>query len=154
MVEPPHAGRSLDGSYAAPAGIRACRGHGFKYSLGPRPCSGHPPPLGRLRRVGDNPAQEDLFPLASCVATADYAAEIAVLVEDSYQRQGIGSTMLRMLIAHADHRDIATLQATVLAEQEWILPFMRSFGSCSATLRMGVFDMTLRREKGRPAWIG
>lgn len=93
--------------------------------------------------------------LASCVATADEAAaEIAMLVEDSYQRQGIGSTMLRMLIAHADHRDIATLRATVLAAQEWILPLMRSFGSCSATLRMGVFDTTLRREKGRPAWIG
>jgi GNAT superfamily N-acetyltransferase len=92
-----------------------------------------------------------LVALASCVARADDAAEIAVLVEDSYQRQGIGSTMLRILIAHADHRDISNLQATVLAEQEWILLFMRSFGSCSATVRMGVFDMTLRREKGRPA---
>jgi GNAT superfamily N-acetyltransferase len=91
--------------------------------------------------------------LASCVTVGDHA-DIAVLVQDSYQRQGIGSTMLRMLIANADHRGIGTLQATVLSEQEWILPLMRAYGSCSATVSMGVFDVTLRREKGRPAWIG
>lgn len=92
--------------------------------------------------------------LASCVALADDGADIAVLVEDSYQRQRIGSTMLRMLIAYADHRGIGTLRATVLAEQEWILHVMRRYGNCSATVSMGVFDVTLRREKGHPAWIG
>jgi len=85
---------------------------------------------------------------------ADDAADIAVLVEDGYQRKGIGSTMLRMLIGYPDHRGIATVQATVLAEQEWILQLMRDYGSCSTTLSMGVYEVTLRREKGRPAWIG
>jgi len=92
--------------------------------------------------------------LASCVAMADGAADIAVLVQDSYQRQGIGSTMLRMMIAHADHRGIGTLQATVLAEQEWILRLLSAYGTCSSTVSMGVFEVTLRREKGRPTWIG
>lgn len=91
--------------------------------------------------------------LASCVAVDD-AVDIAVLVEDSYQRQGIGSAMLRMLVAYADHRDIGTLRATVLAEQEWILRVMQGYGDCSAALGMGVLEVTVRREKGRQAWIG
>jgi GNAT superfamily N-acetyltransferase len=99
-------------------------------------------------------AGTSIVALASCVVLADDAADIAVLVEDGYQRQGIGSTMLRLLIGYADHRGIATVQATVLAEQEWILQLMRDYGSCSTTLSMGVYEATLRREKGRPAWIG
>lgn len=92
--------------------------------------------------------------LASCVTLADDIADFAVLVEDSYQRQGIGSTLLRLLIAHADHGGVGTLQATVLSEQEWILGLLRGYGDCSASVSMGVFEVTLRREKGRPAWIG
>jgi GNAT superfamily N-acetyltransferase len=107
---------------------------------------------GHFALVAEVPGPS-IVALASCVADGD-AADIAVLVEDSYQRQGIGSTMLRMLIAHADHRGIGTVQATVLSEQEWILPLMRAYGSCSATVSMGVFSVTLCREKGRPAWIG
>lgn len=99
-------------------------------------------------------AGPSIVALASCVHVADDAADIAVLVEDGYQRQGIGSTMLRMLIGYTDHRGIATLAATVLAEQEWILQLLRGYGTCSATVSAGVFDVTLRREKGRPAWIG
>ena len=99
-------------------------------------------------------AGTSIVALASCVVVADEAADIAVLVEDGYQRQGIGSTMLRMLIGYADHRGIATLQATVLTEQEWILQLLSAYGSCSTTLSMGVYELSLRREKGRPAWIG
>jgi GNAT superfamily N-acetyltransferase len=92
--------------------------------------------------------------LASCVAVADDAVDVAVLVEDSYQRQGIGSTMLRMIVAYGDQRGILTLQASVLAEQEWILQLMRGYGSCSATVSRGVLEVKVRREKGRPAWVG
>ncbi len=108
---------------------------------------------GHFALVAEVPGTS-IVALASCVAVAGDAADIAVLVEDSYQRQGIGSAMLRMLIAHADHRGIGTLQATVLAEQEWILQLMRAYGSCSVTVSTGALDVTLRREKGRPAWIG
>ena len=99
-------------------------------------------------------AGTSIVALASCVVVAGDTADIAVLVEDGYQRRGIGSTMLRMLIGYADHRGIATVQATVLAEQEWILQLMSGYGRCSTTLSMGVYEVTLRREKGRPAWIG
>jgi GNAT superfamily N-acetyltransferase len=99
-------------------------------------------------------AGTSIVALASCVLVADDAADIAVLVEDGYQRHGIGSTMLRMLIGYTDHRGIATVQATVLAEQEWILQLLRGYGSCSTTLSMGVYEVTLRREKGHRAWIG
>jgi GNAT superfamily N-acetyltransferase len=107
---------------------------------------------GHFALVAEVPGPS-IVALASCVAEAD-AVDIAVLVEDSFQRRGIGSTMLRMMIAHADHRGIGTLRATVLAEQEWILQLLSAYGSCSASLSMGVFEVTLHREKGRPAWIG
>ena len=108
---------------------------------------------GHFALVAEMPGGS-IVALASCVALPGDAADIAVLVEDGYQRQGIGSTMLSMLMAHADHRGIGTLQATVLAEQEWILRLLRAYGSCSATMSMGVFEVTVRRERGRPAWIG
>lgn len=97
---------------------------------------------------------ESIVALASCVSAADGVADIAVLVEDNYQRQGIGSTLLSLLIAHADYSGVGTLQTTVMVEQEWILRLLRGYGDCSASLSMGVFEVTLRREKGRPAWIG
>ena len=108
---------------------------------------------GHFALVAEAPGRS-IVALASCVTVAGEAADIAILVEDGYQRQGIGSTMLRMLVAYADHSGFGTLQATVLTEQEWILPFICGYGACSATVSMGVFEVTLHREKGRPAWIG
>lgn len=99
-------------------------------------------------------AGESIVALASYVAAAGDVADFAVLVQDSCQRQGIGSALLGMLIAHADHRGIGTLRATVLAEQEWIVSLISAYGSCSAAVSMGVYDVTLHREKGNPAWIG
>jgi N-acetylglutamate synthase-like GNAT family acetyltransferase len=99
-------------------------------------------------------ADELIVALASCVTVAPDLADIAVLVEDDYQRQGIGSTLLRLLVAHADYSGVGTVQAAVLAEQEWILRLIRHYGDCSTTVSMGAYEVTLHREKGRPAWIG
>lgn len=130
------------------------RFHGYRRSFPERYLTGAVGGLdGHFALIAEVPGSS-IVALASCVAVADDAADIAVLVEDSYQRQGIGSTMLRMLLAYVDHRGIDAVQATVLAEQEWILQLLRGFGSCSASVSMGVFEVTLRREKGRPAWIG
>lgn len=136
----------------SPDAIRR-RFHGYRRSFPPQYLTGALGGAeGHFALVAEV-AGTSIVALASCVVTDD-AADIAVLVEDGYQRQGLGSTMLRMLIGYADHRGIATVQATVLAEQEWILQLMSAYGICSTTLSMGVYEVTLRREKGRPAWIG
>jgi N-acetylglutamate synthase-like GNAT family acetyltransferase len=87
--------------------------------------------------------------LASCRATADDVAELAVLVEDSCQRQGIGACLLRMIIDHADRSGLRTLNATVLADQEWILRLLRRYGACEVLVSSGIIEITLRREPDR-----
>ncbi len=91
--------------------------------------------------------------LASCVSVGDGVADIGVLVEDRYQRQGIGSALLQTMLRHADRSGIDELQATVLADQEWLVSALRCYGRCSARVRLGVFDVTLRRMEGDRPWI-
>lgn len=84
--------------------------------------------------------------LASCRAVAGDSAELAVLVEDAWQRQGIGARLLNELIEYADRSGLRTLKATVLAEQAWIVRALCSYGTCTAPVSMGVFEVTMRRE--------
>jgi N-acetylglutamate synthase-like GNAT family acetyltransferase len=84
--------------------------------------------------------------LGSCSAEAGDVAELALLVEDACQRQGIGACLLNRLIEHADASGLRTLKATVQAEQAWIVRALRSYGACRASVKMGVFEVTLHRE--------
>lgn len=86
--------------------------------------------------------------LASCRAVANDAAELAVIVEDSHQRQGIGSCLLGMLLDHAERSGLRTLRATVLVDQEWVLGALRSYGTCQALVSFGVLDVTLQPGPG------
>jgi N-acetylglutamate synthase-like GNAT family acetyltransferase len=86
--------------------------------------------------------------LASCCAVGDGVAELAVLVEDASQRQGIGTCLLSRLINHADRSGLHTLQATVLAEQAWIMRVLGSHGTCTTSGTTGVIQATVRREPG------
>lgn len=103
--------------------------------------SGHPE---HFALVAGTPAS--IVALASCRAVAGDTAELAVLVEDAWQRHGIGTRLLNELIEHADRSGLRTLRATVLAEQEWIVQALRSYGTCTAPLSKGVFQVTVRRE--------
>jgi N-acetylglutamate synthase-like GNAT family acetyltransferase len=106
--------------------------------------SGHPE---HFALVAATPAA--VVALASCCAEAGGAAELAVLVEDACQRQGIGARLLNRLIEHADRSGLRTLKATVLAEQAWIVRALRSCGTCTAAVSMGVFEVMVRREPHR-----
>jgi GNAT superfamily N-acetyltransferase len=62
---------------------------------------------------------------ASVVALASSVrGELGVLVEDSCQRQGIGTRLLETLIARSGH---GLFRASVLPDQTWILPFLRRY---------------------------
>jgi GNAT superfamily N-acetyltransferase len=82
--------------------------------------------------------------LASC-RTVDDGAEVAVLVEDTRQRQGIGGGLLDLLVAHADRNGIRTLRATVAGDQPWVARLLRRYGPCRATATCGVIDVAVRR---------
>jgi GNAT superfamily N-acetyltransferase len=54
--------------------------------------------------------------LASCAS-----GELGILVEDSYQRQGIGTRLLKTLVAESGHNEFS---ASVQPDQRWIVPVL------------------------------
>jgi GNAT superfamily N-acetyltransferase len=72
---------------------------------------------GHLALVAETPTR--IVALASC---AD--GELGVLVEDAYQRQGIGTRLLETLI---EHSGCAAMRAVVLADQTWIVPLLSRY---------------------------
>jgi GNAT superfamily N-acetyltransferase len=69
--------------------------------------------------------------LASCRAVDEGVAELGILVEDEWQRRGVGSDLLREIVAYAARTGLRALQAQVLAEQPWIVGLLRRHGTCA-----------------------
>jgi GNAT superfamily N-acetyltransferase len=84
--------------------------------------------------------------LASCVTQPDGTAELGILVQDGNQRCGLGSRLLGLLVEHADSAGQQVLQASVLADQPWILRLLSTYGSCETELSHGVVDVILYRK--------
>jgi GNAT superfamily N-acetyltransferase len=78
---------------------------------------------------------------------APTSAELGILVEDGWQRCGLGWLLLRGLIEHADSRGLSILHAQVLEEQAWIGRLLGAFGTCSSAFRSGTRQIVLKREK-------
>ena len=68
--------------------------------------------------------------LASCRAVDEGVAELGILVEDEWQHRGVGSDLLREIVAYAGRTGLRALQAQVLADQPWIVGLLRRHGSC------------------------
>jgi GNAT superfamily N-acetyltransferase len=83
--------------------------------------------------------------LASCRAIAEGVAELGLLVEDRWQRNGVGGRLLRELVGYADHIGMRVLKAQILGQQAWIINVLRSYGACHvARAAYGTLDVTLR----------
>ncbi len=68
--------------------------------------------------------------LASCRAVDEGVAELGILVEDEWQRRGVGSDLLCEIVAYAARTGLRALQAQVLADQPWIVGLLRRHGPC------------------------
>jgi len=68
--------------------------------------------------------------LASCRAVDEGVAELGILVEDEWQRRGVGGYLLGEIVAYAARTGLRALQAQVLAEQPWIVGLLRRHGTC------------------------
>jgi GNAT superfamily N-acetyltransferase len=80
--------------------------------------------------------------------TASASAELGILIEDSWQRRGLGRELLDRLVAHGDRAGIAVLCAQVLTEQDWIIGLLSRYGRCEAAFRHAVREVRLRRDTG------
>jgi RimJ/RimL family protein N-acetyltransferase len=65
---------------------------------------------------------------ANLVAEGDLG-EVALLVEDGWQRRGIGTALLRRLIGHADGSQLAALVAHTEADNVAMIRTLRRFGA-------------------------
>ena len=80
----------------------------------------------------DSPVVEGtVVALASCRAVDEGVAELGILVEDEWQRRGVGSHLLREIVAYAAGTGLRALQAQVLADQPWIVGLLRHHGTCT-----------------------
>lgn len=83
--------------------------------------------------------------LASCRIADEGAAELGILIEDAWQRQGLGTRLVRELVAHAHDVGLRVLEAQLLAEQAWIAGLLRPHGLCRVNSgRDGVLNVTVR----------
>jgi GNAT superfamily N-acetyltransferase len=90
------------------------------------------------------PAGGQVVALASCRRGAAGAAEVGLLVEDAWQRLGIGGSLLREIVGYAHRNGIRQLTAQILGEQSWIVRLLSTYGQCESRIARGVLDVTLR----------
>lgn len=106
--------------------------------------SGTPAHVALVAVPSSGPANGAIVALASCRVVAQGVADLGVLVEDGWQRFGIGAALLREIAAHASRAGIGMLTAQVLAEQSWILRLLASYGSSESVTKQGVLDVTVQ----------
>jgi GNAT superfamily N-acetyltransferase len=87
--------------------------------------------------------------LASCRVVAEGIAELGVLVEDEWQRHGVGGRLLAEILGFAARTGLRALQAQVLAEQSWIVRLLRRHGRCETVASGDLLTVTVRLP--RPA---
>jgi acetyltransferase len=59
---------------------------------------------------------------------ADCEAEFAIAIADGFQRKGLGTRLMKMIVAHASKTGVRRLFGEILAENRAMLAFMRQLG--------------------------
>jgi GNAT superfamily N-acetyltransferase len=89
--------------------------------------------------------------LASLVSGSHGSAELGVLVEDDWQRHGIGRQLVEYLIATAPARQITEVTASVLAQNAKVADLLRRVpGEFSLTRDGATLIVRIRLAAGRP----
>jgi GNAT superfamily N-acetyltransferase len=97
--------------------------------------------------IEPNAPPGEIVALASCRMVDEGAAELGLLIEDAWQRHGLGTRLLRDLVAHARRTGLRALEAQLLADQAWITGLLRPYGSCRiGNTWDGVLNVTVRLD--------
>ena len=75
-------------------------------------------------------------------------AEIGVLVEDGWQRRGVGTALLTMLVGRARQLDLSSLRADVLGENSFTLPVLGRVGPTRTSLATGNYTVLVDLRTG------
>ena len=92
---------------------------------------------------------------AACIGIANLAtdstgiADVGVLVEDAWQRRGVGSRLVSDLCDIARSRGVTRVHADVLGDDQHVLRTLRKFGPLTVSLASGTFSVDLDLGPGR-----
>jgi GNAT superfamily N-acetyltransferase len=93
-------------------------------------------------------AGERVVALASCrLDLSSGEGELGILIEDEWQRRGLGRCLLGQLVSWADRRGVPVLQAQMLTEQDWIIGLLAPYGDCTSAFRPGVREVRVQRTR-------
>ena len=81
--------------------------------------------------------------------------EIGVVVADAYRGQGVGSALMRQLVARAQIRGVAALVMEVLAENRQVLTMISDHWPVASEERSGAYiTISARLQPEVPSWPG
>jgi GNAT superfamily N-acetyltransferase len=82
---------------------------------------------------------------------ADGNLDLGLLVEDSCQRQGIGTRLAASLLEYVRANGVSTVHADALGDDEFILQALRRISPLKVTIESGIFsiDIDLHRRQRR-----
>lgn len=87
-----------------------------------------------------------------CVALGvlGFDGHLGVLVEDAWQRRGVGSCLTRTLVAHARDHGVRILHADVLVEDSFLLRLLRKVGPLWASTSHGTHSVDISLSSAPP----
>ena len=81
--------------------------------------------------------------LATICTDADGIADVGILVEDGWQRRGVGTRLLTSLVDEARARGVTTVHADVLGDDRFIVQVLRRIGPVKVSVHRGAFSVDL-----------
>ena len=90
---------------------------------------------------------------SGCIGIATLAPgegiyDLGVLIEDAWQRRGVGAVLLRRLAELAAAAGISEWRAEVLAENGWVLGVLSRIGRVDASVRWGEYSVRIELLAG------
>jgi GNAT superfamily N-acetyltransferase len=75
-------------------------------------------------------------------------AHLGVLVEDRWQRRGVGTRLIRALIERVSLRGVTRLHADILGEDQFLLRSLRRIGPVKVAIELGTFSVDVELRNG------
>jgi GNAT superfamily N-acetyltransferase len=108
--------------------------------------------FGSLLRDGPHNQTLLAWYRSTCVGVATLGAgatgivDLGVLVEDVWQRRGVGSRLVESLLDHAWTEGVTTVHADVLCDDRFILEALRRIGLLTVSIEFGSFSIDIERS--------
>ena len=87
--------------------------------------------------------------LATLRPDGEEVAHLGVLVEDAWQRTGVGTLLVAALLKDARARGLSSVHADVLGENQFIVNALRRAGQVTVSVTLGTYSVDIDIGAGR-----